>query len=108
MMLLSMNVMTRSSNIITMRKIILSFSYMLPTMFLERPKIIQRCSIPPMRFTNTSCAVSAVRLSKAGLCYNEAENRIRDRIRDWIVELPERGFLFPAFHDRSTDLHAML
>ena len=42
-------------------------------------------------------------------CYdNEAENRIRDRIRDWIVELPERGFLFPAFHDRSTDLHAML
>ena len=59
LMLLLMNVMTRSSNIITMRKIILSFSYMLPTMFLERPKIIQRCSILPMRFTNTSCAASA-------------------------------------------------
>lgn len=54
------------------------------------------------------CCICPVRLSKAGLCYNEAENRIRDRIRDWIVELPERGFLFPAFHDRSTDLHAML
>ena len=54
------------------------------------------------------CCICPVRLSKAGLCYNEAENRIRDRIRDWIVELPERGFLFPAFNDRSTDLHAML
>ena len=54
------------------------------------------------------CSICPVNLSKAGLCYNEAENRIRDRIRDWIVELPERGFLFPAFHDRSTDLHAML
>ena len=54
------------------------------------------------------CCICPVKLSKAGLCYNEAENRIRDRIRDWIVELPERGFLFPAFNDRSTDLHAML
>ena len=54
------------------------------------------------------CCICPVKLSKAGLCYNEAENRIRDRIRDWIVELPERGFLFPAFNERSTDLHALL
>ena len=28
------------------------------------------------------CCICPVKLSKAGLCYNEAENRIRDRIRD--------------------------
>ena len=54
------------------------------------------------------CCICPVRLSKAGLCYNEAENRIRDRIRDWIVEMPENGFLFPLFNDRSTDIHGML
>ena len=54
------------------------------------------------------CCICPVRLSKAGLCYNEAENRIRDRIRDWIVEMPDAGFLFPAFNDRSTDIHNLL
>lgn len=54
------------------------------------------------------CSICPVKLSKAGLCYNAETNRIQDRIRDWIVELPERGFLFPAFNDRSTDLHSML
>ena len=27
---------------------------------------------------------------------------------DWIVEMPENGFLFPVFNDRSTDIHGML
>ena len=30
------------------------------------------------------------------------------RSRDWIVEMPAAGFLFPAFNDRNTDLHSML
>lgn len=54
------------------------------------------------------CSICPVRLSKAGLCYNTETNRIEDRIRDWIVELPDKGFLFPAFNDRSSDIHAML
>lgn len=54
------------------------------------------------------CSICPVRLSKAGLCYNAGTNRIEDRIRDWLVELPDRGFLFPAFNDRSCDLHSML
>lgn len=54
------------------------------------------------------CSICPVKLSKAGLCYNEETNRIEDRIRDWLVEVPEKGFLFPAFNDRSTDLHSML
>ena len=53
-------------------------------------------------------SICPVSLSKAGLCYNAEDNRIEDRIRDWIVDVPDKGFLFPAFNDRSTDLHSML
>lgn len=54
------------------------------------------------------CCICPVKLSKAGLCYNAATNSIQDRIRDWIVELPDTGFLFPQFNDRSTDIHGVL
>ena len=54
------------------------------------------------------CSICPVKLSKAGLCYNAEANLIQDRIRDWIVEMPENGFLFPVFNDRSTDIHGML
>lgn len=54
------------------------------------------------------CSICPVKLSKAGLCYNAETNHIEDRIRDWIVEMPDVGFLFPQFHDRSTDIHGML
>ena len=53
-------------------------------------------------------SICPVSLSKAGLCYNAEDNRIEDRIRDWIVDVPSKGFLFPAFNDRSTDLHSVL
>ena len=33
---------------------------------------------------------------------------IANRIRDWIVGMPMHGFLFPAFTDRTTDIHAAL
>lgn len=54
------------------------------------------------------CAICPVKLSKAGLSYDAESNRFGNRIRDWLVELPFTGFLFPAFQDRSTDLHSML
>lgn len=54
------------------------------------------------------CSICPVKLSKAGLCYNAETNNIEDRIRDWIVEMPDVGFLFPLFNDRSTDIHGML
>lgn len=53
-------------------------------------------------------SICPVSLSKAGLCYNAEDNRIEDRIRDWIVDRPDKGMLFPAFNDRSTDLHNIL
>lgn len=54
------------------------------------------------------CVICPVKLSKSGLCYNPPTNAIENRNRDWLVEAPEQGFLFPAFNDRSTDLNSLL
>ena len=54
------------------------------------------------------CSICPVNLSKAGLTYNAMTNNIEDRIRDWLVEAPVKGFLFPAFTDRTSDIHSLL
>jgi len=54
------------------------------------------------------CAICPVSLSKPGLGYRADENRIGPRIRDWVVGVPDTGFLFPAFNDRTTDIHSLL
>ena len=59
-------------------------------------------------YEHIMCCICPVKLSKAGLCYNAETNSIQDRIRDWIVELPDVAFLFPQFNDRSTDIHGVL
>ena len=51
-------------------------------------------------YEHIMCCICPVKLSKAGLCYNAETNSIQDRIRDWIVELPDVAFLFPQFNDR--------
>ncbi len=52
--------------------------------------------------------ICPVELSKPGLSYDAAENTFRNRIRDWVVGLPDTGFLFPAFNDRGSDIHGTL
>lgn len=52
--------------------------------------------------------ICPVNLSKPGLSYNAVENTFQNRIRDWVVGMPETGFLFPAFNDRGSDLHSTL
>ena len=54
------------------------------------------------------CCFCPVKLSKPALSYHADENSFHERIRDWIVEMPDAGFLFPAFNDRSTDIHSLL
>lgn len=54
------------------------------------------------------CCICPVNLSKPGLSYNAQENIFQNRTRDWVVGMPETGFLFPAFHDRSADIHSAL
>lgn len=54
------------------------------------------------------CCICPVALSKPGLSYNDETNTFQNRIRDWVVNMPEIGFLFPAFNDRRTDIHSTL
>lgn len=54
------------------------------------------------------CAICPVTLSKPALGYLENENRIGPRVRDWVVNPPDTGFLFPSFTDRSSDIHATM
>ena len=54
------------------------------------------------------CCICPVKLSKAGLTYNGKDERMEERTRDWVVGMPDKGFLFPAFNDRKTDVHSVL
>lgn len=54
------------------------------------------------------CAICSVDLSKPGLGFLEEEHRIGPRVRDWVVGAVDTAFLFPAFNDRSTDIHSTL
>lgn len=59
-------------------------------------------------FDYIMCSICPVNLSKPGLCYNEDTNNIQNRSRDWLVEDPMKGFVFPAFNDRAADIHSVL
>lgn len=54
------------------------------------------------------CAICPVSLSKAGLGYFDRENKIKARIRDWVVGPPRLGFVFPGFVDRSSDINTLM
>lgn len=54
------------------------------------------------------CAICPMILSKPGLGYNKQDNKISTLTREWMVGMPETGFVFPAFNDRSSDIHSVL
>ncbi|SHK27864.1 protein of unknown function [Clostridium cavendishii DSM 21758] len=54
------------------------------------------------------CAICPVSLSDPGLRYFEEEQKIKARIRDWVVETPTLGFVFPAFINRSSDVNSVM
>ena len=54
-----------------------------------------------------SCICPVV-LEKPALSYDAEEKSFRSLIRSRIVQMPQIGFLFPAFHDRSSDIHSIL
>lgn len=59
-------------------------------------------------FNHILCCICPVKLSEPGLSYNETTNHIEERPRDWWVQPPMTGFLFPAFDDRSSNIHGLL
>lgn len=54
------------------------------------------------------CAICPVDLSKPGLGFLEEEHWIGPRVCYWVVGAVDTAFLFPAFNDRSTDIHLTL
>lgn len=54
------------------------------------------------------CAICPVSLSEPGLRYFEEEKKIKARIRDWVVDAPALGFVFPAFINRSSDVNSIM
>ena len=50
------------------------------------------------------CSICPVSLSKPGLGYRNRDNNIGVLDRDWVVDAPENGFLFPSFSERSADI----
>lgn len=59
-------------------------------------------------YSHLLCSICPVNLSKPGLSYDPKSDRFCNCSRDWLVELPQIGFLFPAFNDRSSDIHSAL
>ena len=59
-------------------------------------------------FDYICCAICPVKLEKGTLSYDPEENRIAEKVRDWIVSDPAHGFLFPEFNDRTADIHGVL
>lgn len=54
------------------------------------------------------CSMCPVELTSPGISYYTEENVFKNRLRDYIVSKPLNGFLFPAFNDRSSDIHNLL
>lgn len=52
--------------------------------------------------------ICPVKLSKAGLSYDSKQKSFHERVRDWVVDMPEIGFLYPTFTERSADLYSIL
>ncbi len=54
------------------------------------------------------CCVCPVTLAKPALSYDTQEKCFHNRSRDWVAQKPSLGFLFPAYNDRSSDIHSLL
>ncbi|MBQ6856265.1 MAG: DUF4317 domain-containing protein [Lachnospiraceae bacterium] len=59
-------------------------------------------------FSYIMCMICPVDLSKPGLSYHEDSQAFKERTRDWVAGVPDIGFMFPAFNERSTDIHNVL
>ena len=51
------------------------------------------------------CAMCPVKQSKPALRYFAAESEFHSRESDWVVGLPELGFMFPAFEERGANIN---
>lgn len=98
-------------------KIILSYQHMnhyLITLFFDKydipvkTKDKQKLDDSEEVFHYIICAICPVELTQPNLGYIDKDTGLAITSRDWVVQMPETGFLYPAFNDRSTDIHQYL
>ena len=53
-------------------------------------------------------ALCPVSLLKEGLCFDQQSDSFISRSEDFVVQKPEISFLYPAFHNRGSDIHELL
>lgn len=49
------------------------------------------------------CTICPVTLTKPGIEYNQTTKTFEPRERDWVVQKPECGFIYPAFEERTAE-----
>lgn len=54
------------------------------------------------------CAICPVVLDKPGLSYDGIDNTIRPKNRNWVVQEPAAGFVYPAFEEHTTNEEKVL
>lgn len=52
--------------------------------------------------------ICPVTLAKPGLSFCAEDGQFHNAQRQWMVGMPDRAFLFPAFNDRGADIHSIL
>ena len=93
----------------TTARIIISSSSTVPTIFRPRQRTVRRCLTRRTMYTNSYSVPSVLSSFPRPDCVTTAlQIPLKNRDRDWLVEAPVQGFLFPAFNDRNTDIHSLL
>lgn len=60
-------------------------------------------------YTYITCAICPVDLDKPGLAFNsESKLGFTNKMRQWQIKNPEKGFVYPAFINRTADRDRML
>lgn len=59
-------------------------------------------------FSYILCCVCPVKQTKPALTYFTTESEFHASLGDWVVSMPELGFLFPAYEERSANIYRAL
>ena len=59
-------------------------------------------------FHHMICSICPVELTQPSLGYIDKDTGLAITSRDWVVLPPDTGFMYPAFNDRSADIHSLL
>ena len=59
-------------------------------------------------FSYILCCVCPVKQTKPALTYFTEDSGFHNRMADWVVSMPELGFLFPAYEEHSANIYRAL